>query len=416
MDVDVLIIGGGIAGLWTLDQLRQRGYRAVLVENRELGYGQTITSQGIIHGGLKYSLRGVLTASANEIREMPLIWRECLSGQREPNLSSATVRSHCCYLWQTDSLASQAGMWGASIQLRVKPETISASHRPELLKQSPGNVYRLDEQVVSPGSVLQCLKKRNQDALLLCDQKQGIEFSRSQQGTINSVNIRCQGDELHLVPGCVVMTAGIGNQQLNEAAGRKQPMQRRPLQMVLVRGELEMFQGHCVDGAKTRMTITSEVISTGEVVWQLGGQVAELGVSMSAEELIQHAAKELQAILPGLNIESLKFATYQVDRAEKKISLGLRPDSPQVIKHKNLLTCWPTKLAFAPRAAGMIEEMITNQLNLKPSVIPGENENLWKDWPVPHVAESPWETVENWYQISGETVSSLPALPAKHAA
>ena len=416
MDVDVLIIGGGIAGLWTVDQLRRHGYRAFLVENRSLGHGQTITSQGIIHGGLKYSLRGVLTASANEIREMPLIWRECLSGQRDPDLSNATIRSHCCYLWQTDSIASQAGMWGASLQLRVKPEMIPASHRPDLLKQSPGTVYRLDEQVVSPGSVLRCLRERNREALLLCNKENGIEFSCSQSGTVNSVTIRCRGDELYLTPRCVVMTAGIGNQQLNERASRKQPMQRRPLQMVLVRGGLEMFQGHCVDGAKTRMTITSEVISEGETVWQLGGQIAELGVSMETEELIQHAAQELKSILPGLNVQDLKFATYRVDRAEKKNSLGLRPDAPQVLLHKNVLTCWPTKLAFAPRAAGMIEEMIADRLNLAPSVIPGGDGYQLESWPTPDVAQSPWETATNWYQVSGDQVVPVRATPEKHAA
>ncbi|HCS51023.1 MAG TPA: FAD-dependent oxidoreductase, partial [Planctomycetaceae bacterium] len=65
MEADIVIIGGGIAGLWTLDELRRNGVRALLLENRTLGFGQTISSQGIIHGGLKYSLKGVLTASAD---------------------------------------------------------------------------------------------------------------------------------------------------------------------------------------------------------------------------------------------------------------------------------------------------------------------------------------------------------------
>ncbi|MBL4885830.1 MAG: FAD-dependent oxidoreductase, partial [Planctomycetaceae bacterium] len=254
MDVDVLIIGGGIAGLWTLDQLRRSGYRAVLVENRALGFGQTITSQGIIHGGLKYSLRGILTASANEIREMPGVWRGCLSGQQSPDLSQAMVRSHSCYLWQTAALSSQAGMFGAQMNLQVKPEAVANSKRPELLQQAPGNVYRLDEQVISPASVLECLRKRNQNALLLCDQQQGLEFSRLSTGRVDSVTIRHQGKEVSVAPGCVVMTAGVGNELLASSAGRKQAMQRRPLQMVMARGKLPMFQGHCVDGAKTRVT------------------------------------------------------------------------------------------------------------------------------------------------------------------
>jgi glycerol-3-phosphate dehydrogenase len=41
VSVDVLIVGGGIAGLWTLAKLRHAGYRAVLIESEALGHGQT---------------------------------------------------------------------------------------------------------------------------------------------------------------------------------------------------------------------------------------------------------------------------------------------------------------------------------------------------------------------------------------
>ena len=425
MDVDVLIIGGGIAGLWTLDQLRRDGYRAVLVENRSLGFGQTITAQGIIHGGLKYSLRGVLTASANEIREMPGIWRECLSGQREPNLSTALVRSHCCFLWQTSALSSQAGMWGAQINLQVKPKVVTGSKRPELLQQTPGNVYQLNEQVISPASVLKCLKERNQNALLMCDQEQGLEFSQSDQraekGTVNSVTVRYQGKEINFHPACVVMSAGVGNALLADTIGNKQQMQRRPLQMVMARGPLPMFQGHCVDGAKTRLTITSEVIADNEVVWQLGGQIAEQGVSMSSEDLIQQAVKELHEVLPGLETENLQFATYKVDRAEKKIRMGLRPETPQVLRNKNVITCWPTKLAFAPRAASRIQEILSNELHLEPTTAPANSESDFyesalENWPCPEVAQSPWETAQQWYWASGKPAESKPIGSVKHAA
>jgi glycerol-3-phosphate dehydrogenase len=61
MQLDLLIVGGGAAGLWILDTLFWRGARAVLLENDCLGSGQTISAQGIIHGGLKYTLQGSLT-------------------------------------------------------------------------------------------------------------------------------------------------------------------------------------------------------------------------------------------------------------------------------------------------------------------------------------------------------------------
>ena len=57
LDVEVVIFGGGIAGLWLLDELHRAGMTTLLLEAHELGSGQTIASQGIIHGGLIALLR-----------------------------------------------------------------------------------------------------------------------------------------------------------------------------------------------------------------------------------------------------------------------------------------------------------------------------------------------------------------------
>ena len=59
MRLDVLVFGGGAAGLWCLDRLRRAGYHAILLESKAIGSGQTIQSQGIIHGGGKYALREI---------------------------------------------------------------------------------------------------------------------------------------------------------------------------------------------------------------------------------------------------------------------------------------------------------------------------------------------------------------------
>ena len=123
VDMDVVIFGGGAAGLWLLDELTRRGQCAVLLEANALGTGQSVAAQGIIHGGLKYTLQGMLTKSATSIREMPALWRECLDGQREPNLSDVRRRSNECYLWRTDSLSSRLGMLGAQFGLRIAPHS-----------------------------------------------------------------------------------------------------------------------------------------------------------------------------------------------------------------------------------------------------------------------------------------------------
>jgi len=61
ISTDVLIVGAGVAGLWLNARLRRQGFSTVLVESASLGGGQSVKSQGIIHGGAKYALHGALT-------------------------------------------------------------------------------------------------------------------------------------------------------------------------------------------------------------------------------------------------------------------------------------------------------------------------------------------------------------------
>ena len=50
---DLAIVGGGIAGLWTLHRALAAGYNAVLFEAADLGGIQSLASQGMIHGVMR---------------------------------------------------------------------------------------------------------------------------------------------------------------------------------------------------------------------------------------------------------------------------------------------------------------------------------------------------------------------------
>ncbi len=389
MRLDAVIFGGGVAGLWLLDRLARQGCHAVLLEAGELGAGQTVAAQGIIHGGLKYTLQGLLTPSAKSIRGMPALWRAALLGHATPNLTRTHIRSDCCYLWQTDSLSSRAGMIGAKIGLQIKPETLGLDDRPEALRHVPGTVAKLAEQVICPRSFLADLAEQYQDRLLKIDIKNGLRFRLHSPGEISAVELTDPGSgrELVLSPRQVVFTAGAGNVALRKLAKLDDAvMQRRPLQMVLVRGELPILNGHCVDGAKTRVTITCDVDARGRMVWQIGGQLAEDGVAMSPQALTQRAAQELQAVLPGVNFDHTEWSTYQVDRAEGSTNQGSRPETVQVLCAGNVTTGWPTKMALAPVLANEIASRITAEASSAPF-----QSTAWADWPRPNVALLPWE-------------------------
>ncbi len=402
MHLDVLIFGGGAAGLWLLDRLSRRGDRVLLLEAGQLGQGQTSASQGIIHGGLKYTLQGLLTPAAREIREMPEIWRRCLAGQQAPDLRHTRLRANHCYLWRSESLRSRLGMLGAKVGLHVAPQELEAGDRPAALADCPGPIARLDEQVIDPASFVADLAHQHRERILQIGANDGLECRLSGPGIVERVVLLNPqtGRSQDFCPLHIVLTAGAGNAALRRRVELPaEQMQRRPLHMVMVRGELPVLNGHCVDGARTRVTITSDRDSAGRTVWQVGGQLAEDGVSLDETGLISLAHCELSAVLPGIDFSQAEWATYRVDRAERATPRGGRPDTATIVQEGNVITGWPTKLALAPQLARMAEEC------LPPAESRRFDLNALADWPRPPVAQPPWELVRGWQRLPAPTRS-----------
>ena len=166
-ELDVAIFGGGIAGLYTLNRLKALGYSAALFESNTLGGGQTIHSQGIIHGGLKFALTGIITASANAVENMPLRWRDCLEGKGDLDFSKVQVLSQDQLLWSTGSLSSQITSFFASKSLSSRVRKLKSSDYPKILqtKNFKGQVWRLEEIVLNIPSLIEVLSNFHSDCL-----------------------------------------------------------------------------------------------------------------------------------------------------------------------------------------------------------------------------------------------------------
>lgn len=402
LPVNTVIFGGGVAGLWTLDEIIRSGRTALLIEQTALGEGQTIASQGILHSGLKYSLQGLLTAAAREAREMPALWRKHLAGTAHPDLSSVDVCSQSFYLWGTDSAASRLGMFGARLGLHVTPQSVRGNDRPPLLARCPGTVYRVEEQVISPRSLLTALAAAHPGNLLLARPtgagREPVEFDCKAAGHVRRIRIATpEGRRLELAPKQVLLVAGAGNAALRKAVGLEpERMQRRPLHMVLARGRLPEFYGHCVDGAKTRVSITSGRDRSGRFVWQIGGQIAEDGVAWDQPTLIARCQSELASVLPDLSFEATEWSTYRVDRAEGITATGGRPDSFRLLSEGNVLTAWPTKLVLAPQLARAVLEQLADDARSNLATIV----DAVSSWPRPAVAQALWDLEQNWVSSS----------------
>ena len=393
---DVLVLGGGVAGLFILDALARAGFDPLLIEAGRLGTGQTSSSQGILHGGLKYALDGIVGRSSTSIATMPVRWASMLQGTAAPDLSDVGVHSEHCYLWRTTTLGSRLGMIAARSALKAKPRQVDPQERPEVLAACPGSVAVVDETVIDPISLLRSLADRHQSRLLAIDGPDRMTIQVDQPGQVESLQLHDDQRVLVIRPTLVVLAAGSGNQKLLQDAGCSQPaMQRRPLRMGMLRGDLPMLWGHCVDGARTRITVSSATDENGRVVWQVGGQVSEDGATMDHDRFLEHLQSEIRATIPGLDTSGIQWASYMVDRAEESTSGSKRPHQ-YTINHQsgNMLTCWPTKLVMAPLLADDVVELIMQRL--EPGAPAGARGDTFNKWPRPNVAQPPWELQSCW--------------------
>jgi glycerol-3-phosphate dehydrogenase len=384
-DLDCVLIGGGIAALWTLDALDEAGFSCVLVEPWRLGGGQTLWSQGIIHGGTKYSLSGLLHPGAGAVSEMPGRWLESLAGRKRPDLRGVTVLSPETWLWRTGSIASRLGMLGARLALRTRPEEVAPAERPALLRHA-AEVHRLGEPCLDTRSLVAAFLGRHGSRMVAASGPESIAFAPDGDRTAISL-VTAAAEPMRLRARLVILAAAGGNDRFRAALGLSPCSQRRPLHMGLVRGpadRLPHFFGHCVDGAATRVTITSARDAAGRTAWQVGGKIAEEGVGLESPEFLRRLRAELAGTLPELDPGPLEFASYRGDRVESRTAGGTRPDDASLVDdHAAVVTLFPTKLALAPRGAALVVAAATAR-GIRPSG------PVTLEAPRPGIGESPW--------------------------
>jgi glycerol-3-phosphate dehydrogenase len=384
-DLDVAIIGAGIAGLWLLRRLHGAGYRVALFEQQAIGHGQTRYAQGIIHGGTKYALGGKLTGSSEAIAAMPARWRTCLEGSGEIDLRQVTLLSRHQYLWSTGQLTSRLAGFFASHLMRSRTTPLNAAARPAAFQDDRfhGQIYRLDEPVIDVASLITTLAK-------------GMAIYHHPTLTLNPASATeiALGNGQRITCRQLILTAGSGNAALLAQLGRTTPaMQRRPLRMVMVRApHLPPLWAHCLGPSATpRLTITSHHDHHATPVWYIGGQPAEEGVALGGSEQIARLQQELSELLPWIDLSRGEWSTLAIDRAEVAMADGSRPADCYLHADNGVMTAWPTKLALAPRLADQVIAALHAA-----AITPHSSPQSPIDLPPAPIATLPWQQEPLW--------------------
>ncbi len=66
---DLIVIGGGITGAGVILEAAKRGWRCLLVEQRDFAWGTSSRSSKMVHGGLRYISQGEFALTRDSVRE-----------------------------------------------------------------------------------------------------------------------------------------------------------------------------------------------------------------------------------------------------------------------------------------------------------------------------------------------------------
>jgi glycerol-3-phosphate dehydrogenase len=82
-DWDLIVVGGGISGAGILREAARRGWKCLLIEQRDFAWGTSSRSSKMVHGGLRYIAKGQLALTRDSVRERQRLLTEA-AGLVEP--------------------------------------------------------------------------------------------------------------------------------------------------------------------------------------------------------------------------------------------------------------------------------------------------------------------------------------------
>jgi glycine/D-amino acid oxidase-like deaminating enzyme len=336
---DIVICGAGVAGLWLLNVLMAAGFSVLLIEKNTAGGTQTMASQGMIHGGQRYMLGVSPSNHAESVGPLPERWDACLEGRGEIDLRGVRVLSQAQLMWPTGGQLTNLALNAATHTLKAKMRKINVNEVPEALAgfyRRP--IYELPEKVMDIASLVEVLSKPHVHRI-----RSGRVEALSREGVLK-VN------DSYITAQVVICTAGLGNEEfLNMLGVGDGCSQQRPIRQIMVKPMPFTLYGHGITTSyKPRITVTSHPLDTGGYVWYLGGAIADEVLTLSEDEAIKYAQKEMRSLFEHIDWSDKKWATWNGTRAEAFSSSGRLPNGPVIQEYDNVFVAWPTKLTLTP--------------------------------------------------------------------
>lgn len=378
-DIDIAIIGGGVAGLWILNILVSKGFTVILIDSKSIGGTQTCASQGMIHGGQRYLIGGNSTVHAESVAELPQRWRSCLEGHGEIDLGKVNLLSTTQLMWPAGGLLTNFALTAAVQILSAKTIKLEDHNIPFPLACSPSrSVFQLPEMVLDTKSLIEVLALPHWSRIGMCKVD---AIDRHGRINLSGHTIRAQS---------IICAAGLGNESyISLLDPQERYTQQRPIRQIMVKTMPYPLFGHAITTSyKPRITVTSYPLPSGGYVWYIGGAIADEVLSLTEDEAISYAKEEMLRLFGHLDWTGKVWATWSGIRAEAFSSNGRLPDGPVIQEFGSVLCVWPTKLTLAPHLGDKVLGWLVEK-GIHPGSCSSSFQNL--NLPVPPMEILPWE-------------------------
>jgi len=224
---DLVVVGGGITGAGILAEAVRRGYRALLVEAKDFGYGTSSRSSKMVHGGLRYMKQAQFHLTLESVRE-----RDKLLQETKGLVMPLEIHGICMHGDKTPAWVFGLGLtiydrftqkhWKHS---RLTPE--ETAERIAVLRENAKlarGYHYYDAQTDDSRLVLRVIRDAVREGGQALNYAPATELLRHNDGSVAGVVIRddASGGRTAEVPASVVINAaGIWSDQLRRSLGKK---------------------------------------------------------------------------------------------------------------------------------------------------------------------------------------------------
>lgn len=400
--VDVVIVGGGVTGLWLLKELRECGWSAIVVTQGDLGGRQTGHSHVYIHRGHLYR-RATTGADADRSLEDLMfasqLWDEWLADNEPVYDDTPVPYEQGLFGFRNSERANEcAALWSSHHLLSVPADA------PPIFEGSAMRSFRsAPARCLTSSWMTRTLVGNHQASIVEVDRDPVFQ---TVDETVTSVNLRVDDTDVTLECSAVVLTAGSGNQALVGTLPRRRETiaTDRSAHMLIVQGPvgvLEPVSGIFELNSEDAVFVVSRIDRERDsVVWLVSDSCRQT----NSGDWLEYIDAELGEIFPRIpQIRSkLLWGLYYAPKAElvdADLSSGRSPTLSVKRVLQNVWCVWPIKLTLAPLAALEVEERLRSFLGTPPGTATPQLGGH-----APPIAQERWRNLamRTWWSFRGE--------------